>query len=361
MKASSRSNNAGAIPLLDVGTSVRVPAIPCLSPPRDQTRGMKSPGHQIGGDHSSEITNGNHKSLKIVILGLSITSSWGNGHATTYRGLVRELAARGHRVLFLERDADWYAANRDLPKPKYCRVALYSSLRQLRDRFTTAVRNADLVVVGSYVEEGIAIGEWVTRIAQGVTSFYDIDTPVTLAKLENDGLGYLSRSLIPKYDIYFSFTGGPILEVIQKRYGAPKAQALYCSVDPEQYFPEPLPSKWDLGYMGTYSDDRQPALDELLLRPAREWNGGRFVVAGLNIRGQFAGHAMCGAIPICLRRNTVRSTTPNGSPSISLEPIWWRRAIRQACVCSRPRPVEHPSSAIIGKGWIASFDPIAKY
>jgi spore maturation protein CgeB len=226
------------------------------------------------------IANGNHSSLKIVILGLSITSSWGNSHATTYRGLVRELAARGHRVLFLERDADWCTANRDLPKPQYCRVALYSSLRQLRDRFTTAVKNADLVMVGSYVREGIAIGEWVTRIAHGVTSFYDIDTPITLAKLESDGLGYLSRSLIPKYDIYFSFTGGPTLDLIQKRYGSPKARALYCSVDPELYFPELVPSEWDLGYMGTYSDDRQPALDELLLRPAREWSGGRFVVAG---------------------------------------------------------------------------------
>ena len=279
MKPSPRSRSAGLIPVRDIGACVQGPAIPCLSPPREY--GVGSPGrHELRDNRAPASTNGNHNSLKIVILGLSITSSWGNGHATTYRGLVRELAARGHRVLFLERDADWYAANRDLPKPKYCRVALYSSLKQLRDRFTTAVKNADLVMVGSYVEEGIAIGEWVTRIAQGVTSFYDIDTPVTLAKLESDGLGYLSRSLIPKYNIYFSFTGGPTLQAIQRRYGAPKARALYCSVDPELYFPDPLACKWDLGYMGTYSDDRQPALDELLLRPARGWSNGRFVVAG---------------------------------------------------------------------------------
>lgn len=55
--------------------------------------------------------------MKIVIAGLSITSSWGNGHATTFRGLVRELSARGHEVLFLERDVPWYATNRDLPEP----------------------------------------------------------------------------------------------------------------------------------------------------------------------------------------------------------------------------------------------------
>jgi spore maturation protein CgeB len=260
---------------------VRAPTIPCLAQSRERACGIESPKrHEFGEIHSPAIADGNHRSLQIVILGLSITSSWGNGHATTYRGLVRELAARGHRVLSLKRDADGDAANRDLPKPQYCRVAIYSSLKQLRDRFSTEVKSADLVMVGSYLEEGIAIGEWVTRIAQGVTSFYDIDTPITLAKLEGDGLSYLSRSLIPKYDIYFSFTGGPTLELIQKRYGAPKARALYRSVDPELYFPEPLSSKWDLGYMGTYSDDRQPALDELLLQPAREWSGGRFVVAG---------------------------------------------------------------------------------
>lgn len=218
--------------------------------------------------------------LKIVMLGLSITSSWGNGHATTYRGLVRELSARGHRVLFLERDVPWYADNRDLPKPPYGRTALYTSFKQLKDRYTSVIREADLVLVGSYVQEGALIGNWVTRIAEGVTAFYDIDTPVTLANLARGNLDYLAKPLIGRYQVYFSFTGGPILEVIERRYGAPRATALYCSVDPELYFPEAQPRKWDLGYMGTYSVDRQPALDELLLEPARLWSRGRFVVAG---------------------------------------------------------------------------------
>jgi spore maturation protein CgeB len=223
------------------------------------------------------------RSLKIVILGLSITSSWGNGHATTYRALVRELAGRGHRVLFLERDLEWYAKNRDLPKPPYARVGLYSTLKQLKDRFSTAIRNADMVMVGSYVHEGAAVGEWVTRTAQGMTAFYDIDTPVTLANLLRGNLDYLTPDLIPRYDIYCSFTGGPILEFLQDRYGSRMARPLYCSVDAGIYFPETpetRPLKWDLAYMGTYSDDRQPALDELLLEPARRWTAGRFVVAG---------------------------------------------------------------------------------
>ena len=218
--------------------------------------------------------------LQIVFLGLTITSSWGNGHATTYRGLVRELVRRGHDVLFLERDVPWYAENRDLPHPPFGRTELYSSRLDLRQRFSEAVRDADLVVVGSYVPEGVPVGEWATETARGVTAFYDIDTPVTLAKLERGDEEYLSPSLIPRYDLYLSFSGGPILDRLMREYGSPAARPFYCSFDPELYFPEPRKLRWDLGYMGTYSDDRQPPLEALLLEPARRLPKGRFVVAG---------------------------------------------------------------------------------
>jgi spore maturation protein CgeB len=218
--------------------------------------------------------------MNIVILGLSITSSWGNGHATTYRGLVRELSARGHEVLFLERDVPWYASNRDLPDPPYCTTRLYRTLPQLRHRYARRVREADLVIVGSYVPEGVSVGEWVTETAEGLTAFYDIDTPVTLAKLEGGDFEYLSPHLIPRYDLYLSFTGGPTLRRIEKKYRSPMARALYCSFDPEHYFPEKQRIRWDLGYLGTYSDDRQPTVERLLLEPARKWAEGRFIVAG---------------------------------------------------------------------------------
>lgn len=221
-----------------------------------------------------------HEALRLVVLGLSITSSWGNGHATTYRGLLREFAARGHDVLFLERDVPWYAEHRDLPHPPFCRTILYSSVAELRDRFAAEVRAADLVIVGSYVPEGVAVGEWVTRTARGATAFYDIDTPVTLARLARGDTEYLSPELVPRYDAYLSFTGGPTLERLEREYGSPLARALYCSVDPALYHPEPTAVRWDLGYMGTYSDDRQPTLDRLLVEPARRWSAGRFAVAG---------------------------------------------------------------------------------
>ncbi len=218
--------------------------------------------------------------LSIVILGLSITSSWGNGHATTYRGLVRALDRRGHRVTFLERDVPWYAAHRDLPRPPYGRTALYGGLEELDARFGRAVEEADLVVVGSFVPEGIAVGGWVLDRARGVSAFYDIDTPVTLEALRSGACAYLSPEMIPRYGLYLSFTGGPTLGEIESAFGSPAARPLFCSVDPDLYFPERTMPDYDLGYLGTYSPDRQETLERLLVRPARDWPQGRFVVAG---------------------------------------------------------------------------------
>src|SRR5882757_2636573 len=124
------------------------------------------------------------RSFDIVILGLSVTSSWGNGHATTYRSLIRGLAAAGHRVLFLERDAPWYEGNRDEPQPAGATTVLYTSLEGLTTKFEREIANADLAIVGSFVPEGISVGRFVTSVAKGLTAFYDIDTPVTLSKLQ---------------------------------------------------------------------------------------------------------------------------------------------------------------------------------
>ncbi len=218
--------------------------------------------------------------MSFVFLGLSITSSWGNGHATTYRSLVRELAARGHDVLFLERDVPWYADNRDLSQPPYGRTSLYKSIGELRERFTRTIRDADVVVVGSYVPEGSEVGRWVLDNAQGVTAFYDIDTPVTLAALEVGTCGYLARDQVRAYNLYLSFTGGPTLQEIEGRFGSPRARALYCSVDAELYAPEHHERRWDIAYMGTYSDDRQSGVQRLLIDPARRAPMKQFVVAG---------------------------------------------------------------------------------
>ena len=218
--------------------------------------------------------------LRLVLLGLSITSSWGNGHATNYRALVRALAERGHDVLFLERDMPWYAANRDLPVPPWGRTELYGSIEELRDRFATEVEEADLVLVGSYVPEGIDVGEVVLEQARGAVAFYDIDTPVTLAALERGGCEYLTPELAARFDVYLSFTGGGTLRRLERELGVRRARPFYCFVDPEAYAPLEVEEQWLLGYLGTYGADRQPALERLLCEPARRRPQGRFVVAG---------------------------------------------------------------------------------
>ncbi len=215
----------------------------------------------------------------IVIIGLTVTSSWGNGHASTYRSLLRGLAARGQRVLFLEQDEPWYAANRDEPHPDGAVTLIYQGLDDLK-QFEGAVSRAALVIVGSYVKDGIKVGDWVTSVAHGRTAFYDIDTPITLNNLETGNAAYISPNLIRRYDCYLSFTGGKLLQHIESQYGARRARTLYCSVDPTEYQPISVKRKWDLGYLGTYSVDRQPALEELLLAPARHWWRGKFAVAG---------------------------------------------------------------------------------
>ena len=217
--------------------------------------------------------------MKLIVLGLSLSSSWGNGHATTFRALLRAFAERGHDILFLERDVPWYRNNRDIADPDYCRLEFYESVESLAG-WRDEIAAADAVIVGSYVPQGVEVGRYVQRTARGVTAFYDIDTPVTLAKLERDDFEYLSPSVIPGYDVYLSFTGGPTLRRIERQYGSPAARALYCSVDPKAYPLMKVEKRWDLTYLGTYSDDRQPTLEKLLIEPARQLPHLKFCVAG---------------------------------------------------------------------------------
>ena len=218
--------------------------------------------------------------LTLVVLGLSLSSSWGNGHATTYRALLRGLAGLGHRILFLERDVPWYAQHRDLPQPDFCDLEFYGDLAELEQRFGAVIKAADAVLVGSYVPDGIAVLDFVLSAASGVRAFYDIDTPVTLASLARGDCAYLHPAQIPRLDLYLSFSGGPVLDRLGTRYGARNPCAFYCAVDEARYRPDAQSPRWDLGYLGTYSPDRQPALERLLLAPARMLPESRFVVAG---------------------------------------------------------------------------------
>jgi spore maturation protein CgeB len=218
--------------------------------------------------------------LDVVFLGLSITSSWGNAHAGVYRGLVRELTRRSHRVLFLERDLPWYATRRDLPRPPAGRTELYRSLEELRERFTDEVARADVVIIGSFVPDGCQVAEWVLATATGVVAFYDIDTPVTLSRLMRGVSDYVSRELVPRFDLYLSLAGGPSLARLEREYGARRAVALHCAVDPAEFHPGTGKPRADLGYIGTYTADRQHAVERFLIATARRLPDRRFSIAG---------------------------------------------------------------------------------
>ena len=220
--------------------------------------------------------------MKIVILGLSITSSWGNGHATTFRALTCALRARGHEIVFFERDLEWYASNRDLPKPTFCQVYIYEEWRKVLSKLRHELADCDVAVLGSYFPDGIAAADEILHSNVPVKAFYDIDTPITVSYLRSGGAEYLSLSQVPGFDIYFSFTGGRILEELEQTFGAQRAVPLYCSFDAERYSRRRKYLRYDcdLSYMGTYAPDRQPKLKELLCKPAEKLSEYKFIVAG---------------------------------------------------------------------------------
>ncbi len=221
--------------------------------------------------------------MKLVFFGLSITSSWGNGHATTYRSLLKALHARGHQVHFVEQDAEWYRNNRDLPTPNYCTVHLYEHWQPSERWLLGLAQDADAIVLGSYFPDAIAATQALLAHPHPPLLFYDIDTPITLAQLRAESrTPYLEASLIPHYAAYLSFTGGLALGELEQTFGSPRALAFYCSVDPALYHPNPCRPEYlcDLSYLGTYAPDRQPKLMTLLNSPAALLPQSRFIVAG---------------------------------------------------------------------------------
>jgi spore maturation protein CgeB len=221
--------------------------------------------------------------MKIVVFGLSVTSTWGNGHGTTFRALLRALHERGHDIVFFEKNVEWYAFNRDLPEPDFCKVILFESWHDVLPAVRRLLTEADLAMIGSYFPHGLEAADEVADSSIAVRTFYDIDTPITMARLRNEGrTEYLDATQVPMFDVYFSFTGGPILRELEDRFGARRALPLYCSFDPGHYrrFGVNRQFACDLSYMGTYAPDRQPKIDELLCSPARSLPEKRFIVAG---------------------------------------------------------------------------------
>lgn len=220
--------------------------------------------------------------MKITIFGLTISSSWGNGHATPYRAILRALSRRGHQVTFFEKDVDYYYWRRDFDSCDYCTLVLYGSWDDIRARALAQAAESDAVIVGSYCPDGAHISDQVLSLSRPLHCFYDLDTPITLSGLESGDLNYLRRDQMRAFDLYLSFTGGEILAELRDRWGVRKAFPLYGCVDSDVHTRVQPVDKFrcDLSYMGTYAADRQQKLEELFITPAMLMPASSFLLAG---------------------------------------------------------------------------------
>src|ERR1051326_8955697 len=221
--------------------------------------------------------------MNIVFFGLTISSSWGNGHATLLRGLFKALSARGHRITFFERDVPYYAAHRDLIASPGIELRLYQDWNDIVTSAPKAVAEADVAVVTSYCPDGIAATELVCSANVDLRVFYDLDTPVTLEALSNgEQLTYIGPRRLCDFDLVLSYTGGAALTALQDPLGARRVAPLFGSVDPEIHRPACSRAGYqaDLSYLGTYAEDRQDALDDLFIQVARRLPQKRFIVGG---------------------------------------------------------------------------------
>lgn len=221
--------------------------------------------------------------MKLVIFGLSISSSWGNGHATLWRSLCGALTRRGHEIHFFEKDLPYYAGHRDLTEIPGGHLHLYRNWEDVRVAANAELSDADAGMVTSYCPDGIAATELVLSSTARCRCFYDLDTPVTLNRLQaGDAVEYLGPRGLRDFDLVLSYTGGKALTALQSRLGARRVAPLYGSVDPAHHHPAPPLDRYlaDLSYLGTYAQDRQKALEAFFIEPARRMPERRFMLGG---------------------------------------------------------------------------------
>jgi spore maturation protein CgeB len=221
--------------------------------------------------------------MHFLIFGLTLSSSWGNGHATLWRGFLKALAAQHHTVIFYERDVPYYAENRDgWEPPAGIALRLYDNFDDIRQEAADVLEHTDAAIVTSYCPDGPRAADLV-RDSRTTKLFYDLDTPVTLRALEQGvRVSYLPPDGLRGFDLVLSYTGGRALTELRTRLGAERVAPLYGWVDPEVHRPAPAIDifRGALSYLGTFAPDRQAALGELFLKPAAQLPNDRFVLGG---------------------------------------------------------------------------------
>lgn len=231
--------------------------------------------------------------MKLVIFGLTISSSWGNGHATLWRGMCKSLGRLGTDVVFFEHDVPYYAQQRDCAAPEGATLVLYDDWQAIRPRVRRELHGADVAIVTSYCPDARPAHAEILEAARPLGVFYDLDSPVTIAAAR-DGklLPYLGARGLRDYDLVLSYAGGPTLHALQKILHARNAHPLYGHVDPALHRPvAPSPAyRSDLCWLGTYAADRQHALEALFVDAARARPQARFTLAGAQYPFDFPWH-----------------------------------------------------------------------
>jgi spore maturation protein CgeB len=228
--------------------------------------------------------------MKIVIFGLTITSTWANGHGTLWRGLCRAMHARGHSLAFYERDVPYYASDRDLPEVRWCRVILYRSWPEVAAQVRRDLADADVAIVTSYCPDGQGASDAVLQSRVPRKVFYDLDSPITLERIRRgERVAYLPDAGLGGFDLVLSYAGGTVLEELKASLGARAVAPLYGSVDPNVHRPVPSVTSQlnDLSYLGTYAADRQDTLERLFVASAAASPSKRFALAGSQYPADF--------------------------------------------------------------------------
>lgn len=221
--------------------------------------------------------------MKLAVFGLSVSSSWGNGHATLWRGLIKGLHKLGHRVIFFEHDTPYYARHRDLHDLPGGELILYPSWDDIRLKAATHLADADAAIVTSYCPDATLASELVLASPARIRCFYDLDTGVTLDRVRSgQTVDYIPPGGLGDFDLVLSYTGGQALSALKTLLGARHVAPLYGSVDPDIHHPAPPLDRFrcDLSYLGTYAADRQRELEDLFVEPARRRPDLKFILGG---------------------------------------------------------------------------------
>jgi spore maturation protein CgeB len=222
--------------------------------------------------------------LDIAFFGSSLVSAYWNGAATYYRGIIRALAARGHRVTFYEPDACDRQAHRDIPDPEWAIVKVYPATEDALYASLDEAQGADLIIKAS----GVGVFDRLLeksvldlKTADNLIAFWDVDAPATLDRVGADSLDEF-RPLIPRYDFIFTYGGGEPVVRGYKKFGAVNCFPIYNALDPSTHYPVPKEERFicDMAFLGNRLPDREARVEEFFLKTAVLLPEKKFILGG---------------------------------------------------------------------------------